>query len=142
MKIETILIEGAGTTVRRISYVASIGGYKVILNDVSNEAIKSATKSINYSIIEGVNRGKITSEEGEESKNRIEYSSDIEYSSKKADIVIEAVPEEMDMKKKIFQKLNNFTKKNVVINTNTNDKSTTEISYFTNKPEKFKKNIV
>jgi|SRR5699024_1012084 len=136
MKIETILIVGAGTMGRGIAYVASIGGYKVILNDVSNEALKSATKSINYSIIEGVNRGKITSEEGEESKNRIEYSSDIEYSSKKADFVIEAVPEVMDLKKNIFQQLNNFTKKDVVLATNTSAKSPTEIGSFTDKPDK------
>lgn len=136
MQIKNVLVVGSGTMGRGIAYVVAVAGYNVILNDVSDEALTSAKEAIDITVAEGVKRNKLTEEEGEKSKNRIQYSLDLEDAAKQADFVIEAVPELLDLKKQVFQVLSKYTREDVILATNTSAKSPTEIGSFTDKPDK------
>ena len=136
MTINTILVVGSGAMGRGIAYVAAVGGYNVILNDIEEKALDNAKNSISSIFQAGINRGKISTEEAKLSESRFQYSTDLKEVAEKADFVIEAVPEVMEIKKSVFEKLNDWTRKEVILATNTSTMSPTEIGSFTNKPEK------
>jgi 3-hydroxybutyryl-CoA dehydrogenase len=136
MAINTILVVGSGTMGCGIAYIAALGGYNVILNDINKEALDKAQNEI-YSFFQaGIERGKISSEKANASKERMEYSLNLEESAKKADFVIEAVPEVIEIKKAAFEKLDQYTRDEVILATNTSTMSPTEIGSFTGKPNK------
>lgn len=136
MSINTILVVGSGAMGRGIAYVAAVGGYNVIINDINKDALNIAENEINSFLKTGVEKGKLSVENAELSKSRIQFSMDLKDSAEKADFVIEAVPEVIDIKKETFKKLDTFTREEVILATNTSTMSPTEIGSFTSKPDK------
>ncbi|PIC72870.1 3-hydroxyacyl-CoA dehydrogenase [Sporosarcina sp. P17b] len=136
MSIETILVVGSGTMGRGIAYVSAVGGYNVILNDINEDALGIAETDIQSFFKSGIERGKMSYEDAELSKSRIQYSLDLKKSAGKADFVIEAVPEVISIKEETFKKLDEFTRDEVILATNTSAMSPTEIGSFTKKPDK------
>lgn len=136
MSIEKVLVVGSGTMGRGIAYVAAVAGFEVTLNDISEESLTVAGKEIQSYLEAGIKRNKITPDELEEIGNRIQYSIDITEAAQTADLVIEAVPEVIELKKKIFEQLDELTRADVILATNTSTMSPTEIGSFTNRPDK------
>ncbi len=136
MNIEKVGVIGAGTMGNGIAQTSATAGYKVILNDVEEDILEEAINNIDWSLGKFVEKNKITEEEKEEILNRIETTTDLA-EVPDSDLVIEAAPEEMDLKKRIFSKIDDSAPKETILSSNTSSLSITEMSEATSRPEKF-----
>ncbi|ALC92772.1 3-hydroxybutyryl-CoA dehydrogenase [Bacillus sp. FJAT-18017] len=134
--MEKVVVIGSGVMGRGIAYVSAAGGFTVSLIDTSQEQLQTAKAEIN-SIFEGAKaRGKLTEADVHEGISNLSYSTSIEESVKDADLVIEAVPEILSIKKDIFEKIDRHAPETCLFATNTSTMSPTEIGSFTTRPEK------
>lgn len=134
--MENIVVIGSGVMGRGIAYVAAAGGFQVRLIDISEMALDSARQEIESIIGKGLNHGKIIEEQAEAIRSRLVYSVDLEKAAGQADLVIEAVPEKLPLKKQVFETLNAAAPEHCILATNTSTMSPTEIGSFTNRPDK------
>ena len=135
MEVKTIGVIGAGTMGRGIAYAAALGGYRTILEDVMPEMLAKGMKWIAQAVDEGVKRGKLTSEDATSATARIETVSSVEEVSREADFLIEAVPEEMELKLELYTLFDKFAKPNAVLASNTSSLSIAEMAEMTYRPE-------
>ncbi len=136
MRMENVVVIGSGVMGRGIAYVSAAGGYRVTLVDIRQEQLDAAKEDI-LSIFEGAKkRGKLTDIEMNEGIARLSYSTGLEESAKTADLIIEAVPEVLSIKKDIFERIDRHAPEGCYFATNTSTMSPTEIGSFTNRPEK------
>src|SRR6266404_5875469 len=135
MDVKTIGVIGAGTMGRGIAYAAALGGYRAILEDVMPEMLINANAWIAHTFDEGIKRGKLTSEAASAAIARIATSSSVEDVCREADFLIEAVPEEMELKLELFTLFDKFAKPNAVLASNTSSLSITEMAEMTYRPE-------
>jgi 3-hydroxybutyryl-CoA dehydrogenase len=134
--MEKVVVIGSGVMGRGIAYVSAAGGFRVSLIDTSQEQLQAAEAEIN-SIFEGAKaRGKLTEADVHEAISYLSYSTSIEEAVKDADLVIEAVPEILSIKKDIFEKIDRHAPETCLFATNTSTMSPTEIGSFTTRPEK------
>jgi 3-hydroxybutyryl-CoA dehydrogenase len=136
MSVEKLLVVGSGIMGRGIAYVSAIGGYQTTLFDVADEALQKADKEIRIFFETGISRGKISSEDADRALQRIKYATSLEEAASRADLIIEAVPEDIQIKRNVFEQLERFTGDHVILATNTSTMSPTEIGSFTNRPDK------
>ncbi|URM31424.1 3-hydroxyacyl-CoA dehydrogenase [Cytobacillus firmus] len=134
--MKNIVVIGSGVMGRGIAYVSAVGGFHTTLVDISQEQLIRAEKEIDSIFEKGLARNKITAADMEESKNRLNYSVSLAQHVSKADLVIEAVPEVLDIKKNIFEVIDQHASKHCCFATNTSTMSPTEIGSFTNRPDK------
>ncbi len=135
MDVKTIAVIGAGTMGRGIAYAAALGGYRTILEDVMPEMLINANAWIAHTFDEGIKRGKLTSEAASAAIARIATSSSVEDVCREADFLIEAVPEEMELKLELYTLFDKFAKPNTVLASNTSSLSITEMAEMTYRPE-------
>ncbi len=135
MEIKTIGVVGAGSMGNGIAQVSAMMGYNVILNDVEDKFLQGALKNIDKFMSKSVEKGKLTEEAKAAALGRIKSTTKIE-DLKDADFVVEAVFEEMDLKKKVFKQLDEITRKDVIISSNTSSMSIAELAKATGKPDK------
>jgi 3-hydroxybutyryl-CoA dehydrogenase len=135
MEIKTIAVIGAGTMGQGIAYSAALGGFQAILEDVSETMLEKALASIRQTFDEGIARGKATAEQKEQSLGRITTSGSVQDACRLADLIIEAVPEEMEIKLEIFTILDKFAKPGAIFASNTSSLSITEMAAITHRPE-------
>jgi 3-hydroxybutyryl-CoA dehydrogenase len=128
MDVNTIAVIGAGTMGRGIAYAAALGGYKTILEDVSDSVLSKATSWIQEAFDEGVKRGKLDSSTRDAAIARISTSCVVEEAIPDADLIIEAVPEELQMKLDLFSVFDKFAKPNAIFASNTSALSISEFS--------------
>ena len=136
MDVETIAVIGAGTMGRGIAYAAALGGYRTILEDISAPVLEQALAYIRETLAEGVSRGKITPEQKEQALARLETARAVEEACREADMVIEAVPEDMELKIEVFTLLDKFAPPGAIFASNTSSLSITEMAAVTCRPEK------
>jgi len=134
MDVKTIAVIGAGTMGRGIAYAAALGGYRTILEDVMPEMLINANAWIAHTFDEGIKRGKLTSEAASAAIARIATSSSVEDVCREADFLIEAVPEEMELKLELYTLFDKFAKPNTVLASNTSSLSITEMAEMTYRP--------
>lgn len=135
MSIHTIVVIGAGQMGSGIAQVCAQSGFPVIMQDLSEEALDKAMRSIERHLSRSVEKSRISEVEKEETLNRITPTTDI-HDAGQADLVIEAVIENMDVKKDIFQQLDKITPPHTILATNTSSLAITEIAAVTDRPEK------
>ena len=131
MNIETIAVIGAGTMGRGIAYAALAGGYRTILEDVLPEQLAAAQQEIRRWFDEAIARGKSTAEQKEQALSRLSTASSVDLACRQADLVIEAVPEELEMKIDVFCILEKFARPGAILASNTSSLSITEIAAVT-----------
>jgi 3-hydroxybutyryl-CoA dehydrogenase len=136
MEINTISVIGAGTMGRGIAYAAAFGGYRTILEDVSQPVLDAGLGYIRTALDEGVERGKVTAEQRTRALAGLGSAHSVEEACREADIVIEAVPEDMELKLEIFTLLDKFAKPGSIFASNTSSLSITEMAAITFRPEK------
>ncbi len=136
LNIENVMVIGGGIMGRGIAYAAAAGGYRVSLYDISTDVLNQAEAEIAGFFQGAVQRNKLDAAKAERAKAAITYTTALEEDAKKADFVIEAVPEKMDIKRNVFEQLDRYTKADVMLATNTSTMSPTEIGSYTSKPEK------
>ena len=135
MEVKTIGVIGAGTMGRGIAYAAAVGGYRTILEDVMPETLAKGMAWIKQSLEEGVHRGKLEGAARDAALARIETSSSVENVCREADFLIEAVPEEMELKLELFTLFDKFAKPKAVLASNTSSLSVAEMAEMTYRPE-------
>lgn len=135
MDIKTIGVIGAGTVGRGIAYAAALGGYRTVLEDISPQVRDEAMAYIREALAEGVAHGKATTEQRDAALRNITTASSAEAACREADLLIEAVPEEMEMKLEIFTIFDKFAKPGAILASNTSSLSITEMAAITFHPE-------
>ena len=101
-EVRTIAVIGAGIMGRGIAHAAALGGYRTILEDILPTALRKAETEIRANLDKAVELGKVTRDAADDAFRRLEYASSVEQAAREADLVIEAVPEEMESKIEIF----------------------------------------
>ena len=134
MSIENVLVIGAGLMGSGIAQVCAQAGIQVALHDVSKDALEKALKGIEWSVGKFVEKGKLT-EDRESIIDRIEPIADLSAASK-VDLAIEAVFENIELKRDIFQKLDRVCLPETLIASNTSAIPITELAAVTKRPEK------
>jgi 3-hydroxybutyryl-CoA dehydrogenase len=134
--IRHVVVVGSGVMGRGIAYVSAVGGFATTLIDVKKEQLESAKNEILSIFERGIARGKITNSEKQEAEARLRYSTNLIEAVKEADLVIEAVPEKLEIKKQVFETIDHHAPASCYFATNTSTMSPTEIASFTQRPEK------
>ncbi len=135
MEIKTIGVLGAGVMGSGIAQVAAQAGYNIILRDIEDRFVQGGIRNIDKFLSKSVEKGKMTEDAKKSLLGRIKGTTSLE-DLKDVDFVIEVVVEIMDIKKKIFAELDELTRKEVVLATNTSSMSITEIATATKRPDK------
>ena len=135
MTIRKIGVVGAGTMGSGIVQVAAQIGCNVLMQDVADEFVQKGLDSIDKFLTKGIERGKVTEGQKKEVLGRIKGTTQIE-ELKDADFIIEAVLEDLKIKRGVFEKLDALVAPEVIICTNTSSISITEIASATKRPDK------
>lgn len=134
--MEKVVVIGSGVMGRGIAYVSALGGYHTTLIDVKEEQLAGARKEIENIISKGLEKEKLTEQAAGELRDSLFYSTELEEAVKEAKLVIEAVPENMDIKKSVYEKIDKVAPADCYFASNTSTMSPTEIGSFTSRPEK------
>ncbi len=135
-EIRTIAVIGAGTMGRGIAHAAALGGYRTILEDLLPNALRRAESEIRNNLDKAVELGKVSSGDAQAAAGRLEYAGSVEDAAREADLVIEAVPEELESKIEIFTLLDKVCRPGTVLASNTSSLSITEIAGVTYRASK------
>jgi len=135
-QVQTIAVIGAGTMGRGIAYAAALGGYRTILEDLLPGALRKAQSEIRANLDKAVELGKISASEADMAFRRVEYAGSVEEAAREAELVIEAVPEEMESKIEIFTLLDKICRPTTMLASNTSSLSVTEIASVTYRAKK------
>jgi 3-hydroxybutyryl-CoA dehydrogenase len=135
-EIKTIAVIGAGTMGRGIAHAAALGGYRTILEDILPNALRRAESEIRANLDKAVEIGKISANDADAAFARLEYAGSVDEAARQADLVIEAVPEELESKIEIFTLLDKICRPTTVLASNTSSLSLTEIASVTYRAKK------
>jgi 3-hydroxybutyryl-CoA dehydrogenase len=137
MDVKVIAVIGAGIMGRGIAHVAALGGFRAILNDISPELLKSADARIRRDMEKGVERGKLDTDWMAAALERLSFTTDFVEAASHADLVIEAVPEKIELKVDIFSRLGEAAPAHAILASNTSGLSVTEMATPSGRPQKF-----
>ncbi|MGH9793951.1 MAG: 3-hydroxyacyl-CoA dehydrogenase family protein [Candidatus Acidiferrales bacterium] len=134
MDIKTIAVIGAGTMGRGIAYAAALGGFRTVLEDVNPQVLEQGTAYIRQALAEGVARGKVTALQQQAALANLGTARTVEEAAQTADLVIEAVPEDMRLKIGVFTELDRAARPGCILASNTSSLSITEMAAATSRP--------
>jgi len=137
MVVKNITVLGSGVMGHGIAQVSATAGYNVVLRDIKQEFLDKAMEKIKWSLDKLVSKEKISKEEGESIFSRITPIVDLNEAVKNAELIIEVVPEIMDLKKSVYAELDKVAGPEVIFASNTSTLPITEIANTTSRPEKF-----
>jgi len=131
-----IVVIGAGTMGNGIAHTAAASGFATTLIDVSDQFLQRGMKTIAANLQRGVDKGKMTPGEKQAVLDRIQSTTDIDAAVANADIVIEAIIENLSAKVQLFEKLDKLTKPECILASNTSSISITKMAAATKRPDK------
>ena len=137
MEIKNITVLGSGIMGHGIAQVSAMAGYNVVLRDIEQQFLDKAMGKIKWSLNKLVSKEKISEEQRDEIFSRIIPIVDLNDAVRHSDLVIEAVPEIMDLKKKVYAELDKVANDRVIFASNTSTLPITEIADTISRPEKF-----
>jgi len=134
--VEKIAVLGAGIMGAGIAQVASQGGYQVIVTDTDTIYIERGLDVIRKSLAVSQERGKLNSKDTNGILARIKGTVRMEEAVEDAHLIIEAVPEKLELKRQLFAKIDKLCPKSTILATNTSSLNITTIAAATQRPEK------
>lgn len=134
-KIQTVGIAGAGTMGQGIAQVCATAGYEVVLYDIAEAQLAHAKNLIQKSLQVAVEKGKLKADESNQVLTRIQFQSDV--NQLKADLIIEAALEKLDIKKELFTRLEAINSESCILTTNTSSIPVTQIASALKNPQRF-----
>ena len=137
MEIKNITVLGSGIMGHGIAQVSAMAGYNVVLRDIEQPFLDKAMEKIKWSLDKLVSKEKISENERDEIFSRIKPIVDLKNAVHDCDLVIEAVPEIMELKKKVYAELDKVSSDQVVFASNTSTLPITEIANTISRPKKF-----
>ena len=137
MKIKNITVLGSGIMGHGIAQISAMAGYNVVLRDIEQKFLDKAMDKINWSLEKLVSKEKISKDERDKITTRIKPMVDLSNAVHDSDLVIEAVPEIMDLKKQVYRELDKVADGRIIFASNTSTLPITEIANTISRPEKF-----
>lgn len=134
--IKTVAVVGAGDMGHGIAQAALMAGYKVSLYDIADEFVDKGKSRIDWSLNKFEEKGRIAKGDTAKFMGKLSTFIDLKEAVKDADLVIEAAPENLDLKKEIFGNLEKFAPKHAILATNTSNMSINELGSATERSEK------
>jgi 3-hydroxybutyryl-CoA dehydrogenase len=135
MVIKKLGVVGAGTMGNGIAQVAAQVGCEVVMRDIENQYVQRGLDSIDRFLSKSVEKGKMQADEKDAAMGRITGTTDMD-DFKDVDLVVEAVIEDLDLKKSVFRELDDICRPEIVLASNTSSMSVTEIAAATGRPDK------
>ncbi|WP_049923735.1 3-hydroxyacyl-CoA dehydrogenase/enoyl-CoA hydratase family protein [Halopiger djelfimassiliensis] len=135
--INTVAVLGAGNMGHGIAEVAAMAGYDVNMRDIKEEFVQNGYEQIEWSLNKLAENDQLSQEEADAALERVTPLVDMEEAVGNADFVIEAVPEQMEIKKDVYGELEEHAADDAVFATNTSSLSITELAEVTERPEQF-----
>ena len=136
MDLKNITVLGSGVMGHGIAQVSATAGYNIVLRDIEQGFLDKAMEKIRWSLDKLVSKEKISKNEGDAIFSRIKPVVDLNEAVKDAQMIIEVVPEIMDLKKKVYAELDKVAGPDVIFASNTSTLPITEIANITSRPEK------
>jgi len=136
MEIKKIGVVGAGTMGHGIALVSAKAGFDVVMRDIKEEFVENGMKRIAKFLQKSVEKGKMDNEEKERIISRIKGTTELE-ELKDADVIIEAIFENVDVKKELFKELDKICKEEAIFASNTSTIPITDLASATTRQEKF-----
>jgi len=133
--INKIGVVGAGTMGQGIAQICALSGFDVVLFDVNKESLDPALSTIAKNLLKGIERGKVTQDQKEQTLSRIKITDDI--GALKCDLIIEAIIENIDIKKDLFLKLEEINSESTIFASNTSSIPITRIASELKHPNRF-----
>ncbi len=134
--LKRLIVIGSGVMGRGIAYVAAVGDCQVTLVDIKEEQLENAKSEIEKIFQKAVERGKLSQLEQQKAEKRLTYSTEMETLFPEAEVIIEAVPENLEIKRAVFEKMDQYAPNHCYFATNTSTMSPTEIGSFTKRPDR------
>ncbi len=135
--IETVAVLGAGNMGHGIAEVAALAGYEVRMRDIKDEFVQSGYDNIEWSLNKLAEKDQLTQDEADAALDRVTPLVDVAEAVGDVDVVIEAVPEKMEIKKDVYTDVEEHAPDEAIFATNTSSLSITELSEVTERPEQF-----
>ncbi|WP_232701912.1 3-hydroxyacyl-CoA dehydrogenase/enoyl-CoA hydratase family protein [Halobacterium wangiae] len=135
--IETIAVLGAGNMGHGIAEVAALAGFDVHLRDINEEFVQNGYDQIEWSLGKLAEKEQIGEDEADAALDRVTPYVDFEDAVADVEFVVEAVPEKMEIKQDVYEDLEEYAPEDAVFATNTSSLSITDLSEFTERPERF-----
>ena len=136
MKIKKVCVLGAGIMGSGIAQVVAAAGFDVTMRDIEDHFVEKGLATIKFHLDRAVEKEKIEAKEAKAILGRIKGTIELKDAAAEVDLVIEAVVEDMRVKKEVFAELDAFCKPNTILASNTSGLSITEIASATNRPDK------
>jgi enoyl-CoA hydratase / 3-hydroxyacyl-CoA dehydrogenase len=136
-QLNKITVLGSGIMGHGIAQISAMNGYQVVLRDIEQRFLDSAMDKIKWSLDKLVEKNKIKREESDKIYGRIKPIVDLKDALIDTDLLIEAVPEDLDLKKKVYSEVDQFAEEKTVYASNTSTLPISEISQLTSRPERF-----
>lgn len=133
-RIETIAVIGAGTMGHGIAQVAATAGFKVLLNDVDRESLARGVSAIERNLAKGIQLAKLTEDDRDCTLQHIHGTTNLDECAR-ADLIIEAAPEKLDLKKEVLRQLESASDRPFIFASNTSSLSITEIASASKRPD-------
>jgi 3-hydroxybutyryl-CoA dehydrogenase len=135
-QIEKILVVGAGQMGHQIGMLSALGGYTTTIQDVNEAALQKAQEILEGLMTKWVAKGKISEGQKQAAFAKLHFSTNLEEEAKKADFVIEAVVEKLDVKKEVFKKLDELAPAHAILASNSSTIVNSSIASVTSRPDK------
>ena len=135
MKIETVCVTGMGTMGSQIGIVCATGGYRTIMVEQNEQMVEKGMAGIKQFLEYLVKKGRITADKGRIALERIETTTDKRKAFSEADFIIEAMFEDMELKKELFKEMDQVCKEDAILASNTSTLSISEMAGVTSRPQ-------
>ncbi|WP_430789925.1 3-hydroxyacyl-CoA dehydrogenase [Virgibacillus flavescens] len=134
MTIQNVTVMGAGVMGRGIAYVSALAGFHTTLVDIAEEQLIEANNYAEKTTRKGIEKGKLTEQQAQSLLANLHTSTQFEATVKTADLLIEAVPEKREIKKKVMEMAENHAPKHTIFASNTSTISPTELASYSSRP--------
>ncbi|MGE7949001.1 3-hydroxyacyl-CoA dehydrogenase [Lysinibacillus sp. NPDC093688] len=130
--MKKVIVIGSGVMGRGIAYVSAVSGFETAIIDINEQSLQNARNEITSIFEKSVVRGKLTAQQA---TLRLTYATELATIANNADLIIEAVPEKGDIKRAVFEQMEQFAPPHCLFATNTSTMSPTEIASYAKRPE-------
>jgi enoyl-CoA hydratase/3-hydroxyacyl-CoA dehydrogenase len=136
-KIKNITVLGSGIMGHGIAQISAMNGYDVILRDIEEKFLDNAMNKIRWSLDKLVEKNKINKQESDKIYYKIKPIVDLKDALVDTDLLIEAVPEDLNLKKKVYSEVDQYAQDSTIYSSNTSTLPISEISQLTSRPDRF-----
>jgi 3-hydroxybutyryl-CoA dehydrogenase len=135
MELNRVAVTGAGMMGTAIAQVVAMGGYPVSVRDIDSDFLNRSKTNIEKKLNALVDKGKLSEENAKKISSRMTFTEDLSVAVTEADLIIEAVPEDLELKRKVFTELEKIAKPSAIFASNTSELSISSLASSTRRPK-------